>query len=674
MPSRTTLLAAPDTQKLLDEIIRVIRDLFHFPHCAILLADELSNELCVVASRGYRRQVLRNFRIAMGREGVTGWVAKHRKPLYVPDVRKDPRYIAGIARGRSELAVPLLIGRQLIGVLDVESEKIGAFSNSDVRILSHFANQAAVAIYNARLYELERKKTAQLRLINEVSRRMAATLDLHELLPLAVQAIRRNFDYYHVMILLKEEPDEIVMRAQAGAPQSRMPEGYRRRIGEGIIGTVAQTGKTIVANDVSRDPRYARVRQHTRAELCVPIKQGRELLGVINVESDRLGSFDRTDRDILELIAGQFAQVIRNAKVYQECKEAKDYLQTLIESSSDAITTADNSGRLIFWSKGAEAIFGYKPDEVLGRPAADFYVKGREEALRIMELLRRKGKIKNVEVEYWGKNRKRIYASLSAALLRDNAGGVTGSLGIIRDITEYKVLMQQLIQAERLATIGRLSTQIGHEIMNPLSSIKMNIRILSKRNGLSPNDQRRLAIASFEIEHLEKILQEIFDYSKALQLRLERADINRILGKALLMVEDRLQEKRIRVSRRFAKDLPPLRADEGRLLQVFSNLYLNAIQAMGAKGRLQVSSSLKKGPDGPSVVVSVTDNGRGIPASHRDVIFDPFYTTRSDGTGLGLTVVKKIVEQHGGQIEVESQPGRYTRFRVSLPLSAAIGS
>lgn len=660
--------------KLLDEILRVLQDLFNFPHCAILLADESGQQLHLQASRGYRRQVLKDFHIAVGKEGITGWVAAQKKPLFVPDVRRDPRYIEGVARGRSEIAVPLLIGNQLIGVLDVESEEPEAFSRRDLRILSLFAAQAAVAIQNTRLYELERKRSAQLSLINEVSKKMASSLDPEQLLSQLVTSIQKNFSYYHVMILLKETPDEVVMKAQAGGRASRMPKGYRRRIGEGIIGQVAKTGQSILANDVVKDPRYARVRKYTKAELCVPIKTADQVVGVINVESDQTNAFDAIDREILENMADQLASVMKNAAVYQECKRAKDYLQKLIESSSDAITTADNRGRLIFWSRGAEEIFGYKASEVLGQSATPFYAKGREEARRIMGQLLRKGQLKNIEVEYLGKNGRKIFASLSASLLRDEKGEVTGSLGIIRDITDFRALSQQLLQSERLATIGRLSTQIAHEIMNPLSSIKMNIRILSKRDDLSPNDRRRLEIANFEIDHLEKILQDIFDYSRVLRLNLSKEDVNEVLEKSLLMVQDRLEEKKVVITRNYDRKLPRIALDRVRMLQVFTNLYLNAIEALAPGGKLRVSTGLDHREKQKSLRVTFSDNGTGILPAHQSSIFEPFYTTRSDGTGLGLTIVKKIVEQHDGRIEVESQPGRYTRFKVFLPVRRESGS
>ena len=661
---------AEGARQLLGEIIHVTHELFNYPHCAILLVDELQRQLYVVASSGYREEAVQNLRLTIGTQGITGWVAQHKKPLYVPDVQKDPRYIEGIVNGRSEIAVPLLIGRKLIGVLDVEKEAPDAFTRKDLKILSLFATQAAVAIQNAQFYQQEHKKSAQLALINGVSRKMASTLDHEQLLPDLVQSIQRNFNYYHVMILLKEGADEVLMKAQAGATSSLMPDGYRRKLGEGIIGTVAQTGRSILANDVSKDTRFARTRPDTRAELCVPIRIGKQLVGIINVESDQVSAFDRIDQEILENIADQLANVIKNAKVYQECKQTKDYLQKLIESSSDAITTADNLGRLIFWSKGAEEIFGYKAREVLGRYAAAFYAKGRDEARRMMWELLKKGRIKNVEVEYLGKNGRKVFASLSASLLRDEKGTVTGSLGIIRDISEYKVLSQQLLQSERFATIGKLSTQVAHEIMNPLSSIKMNLRILAKRQNLSANDQRRLAIANFEIDHLEKILRDIFDYSKSLQLNYSKENLNEILDKSLLMVQDRLDEKKIKIVRKYDTGLPAIPLDLVRMMQVFTNLYLNAIQAVEEGGRLSIKTNQERIEGKLYVAVSIRDNGIGITPAQQATIFDPFYTTKSDGIGLGLTIVKKIIEQHKGRIQLKSKLGEYTVFSVYLPVKA----
>jgi PAS domain S-box-containing protein len=665
-PSKKISIATPGARQLLEKLIRVLQELFNYPHAAILLMDQEGEALCLVASSGYRRQVERNFRIRIG-EGITGWVALHKKALEVPDVRQDPRYIRGVVRGRSEMAVPLLIGKKLIGVLDVESEQPGAFTRRDLKILSLFATQAALAIQNTQLYEMERKKSLQLRLLNGVGRKMASSLDPEKIFPLLLEALQRDFNYHHVMILLREGASEVVLKSQAGDPRFLFPADYRQKLGEGIIGTVASTGKTILCNDVSREPRYYNALEATRSELAVPIKLGRRVIGVLNVESHEINTFDHFDQDILETLSSQLAGVIKNAQVYQECKQTKDFLQKLIESSVDAITTADNHGHLNFWSKGAEEIFGYKAEEILGKSATDYYARGREEARKFMWQLVKKGRLHNVEMEYLGKNGRKIYGSLSASLLRDERGGVTGSLAIIRDITEFKVLSQQLLESERFATIGKLSTQVAHEIMNPLSSIKMNIRILSKREGLSPNDRRRLDIANFEIDHLEKILQDIFDYSKTFKLDYSQENINDVIEKSILMVQDHLEEKQVQVQKRYAPHLAPVSIDLVRMMQVFTNLVLNAAEAAPEKGKIKISTGEEQIEGVPYLVATVSDNGPGIPAIHQAAIFDPFYTTKSGGTGLGLAIVKKIIEQHQGRIEVHSKVNQSTRFKILLP-------
>lgn len=657
--------AAFDVDRLLEQVLRVICDVLNYPNCAILLLDEARGELYIKAALGYSREAVEKLRIPVGR-GLTGLVAETRQAVCVGDVSKEPRYIKGTGYGRSEIAVPLMIGDKLIGVLDVESGELNAFGERDLRVLSLFASQAALAIEYARLYEKEKKRSAQLALINEISKKMAESLEIDELLCEVVRSIQSSFNYYHVMVLeVDRARGEVAMRAQAGG-FARAPDVYRRRLGQGIVGHVAETGCTILANDVTKEPYYLAARPETRSELCVPIKIDGQVWGVINVESRDLNAFDENDVIILETISDQLARAVTNARIYAECKEAKDYLQKLVESSSDAITTTDIHGRLTFWSKGAEEIFGYTAEEALGRPARSFYAAGVSEARRVMQMLKREEKIKNWETEFIGKNGRRIHASLSVALLRDEEGNPTGTLGIIRDISQFKELQRQLIEAERLAAVGRLSTQIAHEIRNPLSSIKMNIQILG-RQGLPEQAKQHLAIAASEVERLDRILQEIFDYVRPLKLELAQEDLNQVAERSLSAVLPRLEESGISVEKRYA-DLPKVWLDSLRLSQALTNLYINAINSMPRGGLLRISTSRARLKKREMAKIEISDNGYGISRANLKNIFEPFFTTRSDGIGLGLTIVKKIVEQHNGAINVRSREGKGTTFSIYFPL------
>lgn len=657
--------AAFDVDRLLEQVLRVICDVLNYPNCAILLLDEARGELYIKAALGYSREAVEKLRIPLG-QGLTGLVAQTRQAVCVGDVSKEPRYIKGTGYGRSEIAVPLMIGDKLIGVLDVESGELNAFGERDLRVLSLFASQAALAIEYARLYEKEKKRSAQLALINEISKKMAESLEIDELLREVVRSIQSSFNYYHVMVLeVDRARGEVAMRAQAGG-FARAPDVYRRKLGQGIVGHVAETGCTILANDVTKEPYYLAARPETRSELCVPIKIDGQVWGVINVESRDLNAFDENDVIILETISDQLARAVTNARIYAECKEAKDYLQKLVESSSDAITTTDIHGRLTFWSKGAEEIFGYTAEEALGRPARSFYAAGVSEARRVMQMLKREEKIKNWETEFIGKNGRRIHASLSVALLRDEEGNPTGTLGIIRDISQFKELQRQLIEAERLAAVGRLSTQVAHEIRNPLSSIKMNIQILG-RQGLPEQAKRHLAIAASEVERLDRILQEIFDYVRPLKLELAQEDLNQVAERSLSAVLPRLEESGISVEKRYA-DLPKVWLDSLRLSQALTNLYINAINSMPRGGLLRISTSRARLKKREMAKIEISDNGYGISRANLKNIFEPFFTTRSDGIGLGLTIVKKIVEQHNGAINVRSREGKGTTFSIYFPL------
>jgi signal transduction histidine kinase len=234
-----------------------------------------------------------------------------------------------------------------------------------------------------------------------------------------------------------------------------------------------------------------------------------------------------------------------------------------------------------------------------------------------------------------------------------------------RDITEFKNLENKFYESQKLAAIGQLSAGIAHEIRNPLSSIKMSLQILQKRMQPAGNDQKRFQIAQREVEHLEELVNDVLIYAKPANPVKEKTNIQNILEHALAMAEKSILDKRIHVKVDFGK-LPPIMVDAAMIGQTFLNLFRNAIDAMEMEGTLTIfakHSELHK-----SISITIQDNGCGIDEQDLPHLFNPFFTKKSYGTGLGLSQVKKIIDLHQGSIEISSKKGIGTSATVTLPM------
>jgi GAF domain-containing protein/HAMP domain-containing protein/anti-sigma regulatory factor (Ser/Thr protein kinase) len=293
-------------------------------------------------------------RLKIGQEGVTGWVAATGESLLVPDVSQEPRYVwlKGSAT-RSELAVPIKVKGKVIGVLDIESDQIEAFDGSDLLLLQSLANQAAIAMENARLFRAEQRRADQFRVISEVGRRITAILTVDELLEQMARLIREAFGYYGVGIGLIEG-DEVVFKAGAGAfwDVAQLHRSLRLKVGdEGLGGWVAANGKPLLVPDVSQEPRFYYVPQvkDTRSEICVPLSAKGAVVGVLNAQSDRLNAFDQSDLVVLQALADQAAIAIETARLYEQAQQlaVMEERQRLARELHDAVTQTLFSASLI---------------------------------------------------------------------------------------------------------------------------------------------------------------------------------------------------------------------------------------------------------------------------------------------------------------------------------------
>ncbi|HVP43311.1 MAG TPA: sensor domain-containing diguanylate cyclase [Terriglobales bacterium] len=312
------VLSTFDLDEVLAKILDILRDYFHLGNAAILLLDRQKQEFYVRAQVEWdpaHKQV----RIPLGK-GMIGNAGKLKRPIYAADVSKDPRYIANNPATRSELAIPLMVREEVVGVLDCQSDKLDAFDQETIDLLTLFSTQASIALQNAELYTLEQRKASQLEAVNAIARQSTAVLELSELMEKVCRVIVQSFDVDQVAILLKEQ-DRLAVRAHAGNLTPVMPIGSILPPGAGLCGRALLTGKTVVENDVSVVIGYVPGVKETASEMCIPLIAFGETLGVLALDSATVGAFPEEDVPTLESVADMCATAIQNAHYYERVRQ-----------------------------------------------------------------------------------------------------------------------------------------------------------------------------------------------------------------------------------------------------------------------------------------------------------------------------------------------------------------
>jgi signal transduction histidine kinase len=267
------------------------------------------------------------------------------------------------------------------------------------------------------------------------------------------------------------------------------------------------------------------------------------------------------------------------------------------------------------------------------------------------------------------------------SLVRDDLGEVTGAALFFKDLTRVEQLEERERLRDRLAALGEMAAAIAHELKNPLAGIEVNAGLLRRKVPDSPDAQSILADIISEAKMANATVVEVLDYVRPVRLETERTSIGEVLHDAVMVAESKGRRGDIRLDLRIGQDLPSMQGDRHQLCQVFTNLIINAFEAMDGRGEIAIDAELgvvddpappaDAPPPVPTVIVRVQDNGPGVPPDLVDRIFNPFFTTKAQGSGLGLAIVRKIIDAHDGRIDISSSPQAGTRFTVTLPISGS---
>jgi len=360
-------------------------------------------------------------------------------------------------------------------------------------------------------------------------------------------------------------------------------------------------------------------------------------------------------------------------RLEDELAKNNRFMANILRDSADAIITMDPKDIITSWNKGAESIFGYSSREVIGK-SIEIIVPPELRAARELQSISRRfrshGAIRSYQTERTTKDGRRIQVIFTRTAIRGDSGQVVGSSSVLKDVTFYKNLEKQLVDAEHLATLGELSAGLAHEIKNPLAGIKGAIDVIQDSMPLSDAHRAILNDVLHEVNRIDKIVRELLNYAKPKTPSHSSIDLPELVHHVVALAQKTSKHASAPIQVKQSTPIPGFTGDETQLEQVLVNLLLNAQNAISPAGQIEVRLSYDS--DTAVMRIEVSDDGPGIPEELRKKIFQPFFTTRTDGTGLGLAICLKNVQYHGGSIEVFSEVGHGTTFVASIPLLSHI--
>jgi signal transduction histidine kinase len=540
-------------QKALDRILAAAVRSTRADSGSFILVNPNSGLLDIEASHNLSERA-RKVKLRPG-EGITGWVATTGKPLRTGDVRKERHYISINAKVRSEMAVPVEMRGQVVGLLNVDSKNVDAFSATDEARLVDMASEAAQWLELAWEVDQLRLKSRQLTSLVDIAQLIISETNLDEILEqITVQTSRLMKTSICSVFLLNDDGSELVLRAcQGGSALYRAKPNLRTE--DSLLGSVVFRRKPVAIVDVVKEKGYIQTdiarKERLVSMLAVPLIFAEKALGVLAVYTQQRHRFSNEEIKVLTTLG-------------------------------DLSAVAIEKGRLL---------------------------------ARVVEM------------------------------------------------------EEKLRASERLSALGLLAAEIAHEIRNPLTVVQMLFHALVETLPLDATSQRDAELIGEKMRQMNRILDQVLSFARSSEPTKESVSAQQLIDDVFLLTRHKLQQQGIEFRSTVAEDLPLLRADRAQLEQVLLNLILNAADAMPEGGTLRLSAALEELDGEPHLALAVRDNGQGMSADQIANLFAPFLTYKDSGTGIGLAIVKKIMENHQSKVQVESKVGQGTKFKLLFPMT-----
>jgi len=520
-------------------------------------------------------------------------------------------------------------------------------------------------------------KVAQVELINELSGIINSSLSIGTIFRMVVSELRKLIAYSRASLLLYNEKDNtLLIFALDTEMKTAMKKGVRAPINGTSAGWVVRNNKPWISDDLKTTPfplDRKLLKEGIRSTVSIPLYHDR-MLGVFNFDSTEPGQYSEKDIDVLLMVAKHIAISLENALLFEEISKEKKEWERTFDAITDMVWIEDGKQRVVRANQTLLATTGFSKTEITGRHCEELL--GRIGITLAQCLCQDVPANRHPAFQELKNNSGNIFHFWTYPLL-DDEGRLYAIVHYLKDVTGQRRLEQQLIRSDKLASLGTLVAGIAHEINNPLGIIAGYSEALLDR----AHEPSLSCVPGFEDfpEYLRTIHSEIFRCKGILKSLLEFArpsggtfreiDINELIKEVLLLLKHRTARLQHTLSLTLNRDLPKISADAGSLRQLLMNLLLNAIYFTPEGGSISITTGPEGAENAGGVRLDVRDTGTGISADLIEKVFDPFFTTKpvGEGTGLGLTICHRIVEEHGGTIDVESEPEKGTTFIITLP-------
>jgi len=546
-----------------------------------------------------------------------------------------------------------------------------------------------------RVEDRVRRYAEQLRVLHEIDAAILAAGSAKEIADVSLTRLRGlvRHDVASVEWFDLEEGRALVLASSAVDVDAPRQGRWRPLEWEEPI-EVLKAGRPFVVEDTATVPetRLVKVLRDggIRSVVSVPLTVQGGLAGSLNLGRKEEGPFSPEDLDIVRDVADQVAIGIHQAELHEQVQRHAESLEqqvaartaqlrasearfrAIFEQSALGIALLDKKGRVVVGNSALRRMLGQSREELEGELFARFAHRDEEIASDVTtyrQLATGRRDHARVETRYVGADEQVRWANMVLSLVRDRHGEPMFVIAMVEDVTERKRAQAALVQSEKLATTGRLAASLAHEINNPLQSVIgcLGLAEESLAQGDSEDLDEYIEMGLEELRRAARIVSRLRDVSRPVASgEGTPTDVNELVERVLTLTRSQVKDGQIKVVRRMGEDLPKPRVVSDQMQQVVLNLVLNAVEAMSRGGTLELATWYDEGQD--EVCLAVSDSGVGISPDLRSNLFDPFFSTKEDGTGLGLFVSQNIVQEYGGRIELESRVGEGSTFTIRLPM------